>query len=368
MKEMNTKHIFYIHSQTCYVISLKIIQHKNLDINNVIFLLSRNTPIIEPKIKHLHIYPILDNWGFYTFRKLLNLKWLNNRRVVKIIDNIIENTVPKDFIFYSQNGRHYKYNIFISSKKCFGNHYIEDGLDMYSSYAEFNKKYPNPLKLKNLLVNKMLSSIQGLRKRIFQVNDPYWASNNQTKIYTLHEYSMKYIKCNLKKINLQNIQLPIQNEELEELPILLPSALEEQNICNNIHVVKSYLLFCSKYNIKKAYIKWHPAHTIQTKKYYLDTFSSNNIEIIEIPNNLPMELYFSTTNRTHKVVSNGSSLLIYAALFGKKCTAHIIYPILHYILGRKTPRSDYWINTYSQYKIQNLFLESIRKNELFRPL
>jgi len=358
MSYSNTKHIFYIHSQTCYITSLKIVKYENLDINNVIFLLARDTPVIEPKFKHFHIYPIIDNWGFYTLRRLFDMMWLNNRRIVNLIDNFIENVVPVNFIFYSQNGRHYKYNIFISSKKCIGNNYIEDGLDMYSSHNEFNIKYPNPLKLRHLVINKTLSLFQGLYKRIFQLNDPFWASNYNTKFYQLHEYSMKYIKCNLKKINLEKIRLAIICDELEDLPILLPSALEEQNICNNKYVLKSYLIFCSNHSITKAYIKWHPAHTIQSKNYFLNIFSANNIEIIELPNDLLMELYFSSTNKSHKVISNGSSVLIYAALFGKNCSAHIIYPILHNILGKKTSRSDYWINTYSQYKMNNLFLES----------
>jgi len=359
MSDMNTKHIFYIHSQTCYITSFKTVQYENIDANDVIFLLARNTPVIEPKFKHFHIYPIIDNWRFYRVRKLLNLKWLNNPRIVKIIDNFIEKNVPNNFVFYSQNGRHYKYNIFISSKKCINNHYIEDGLDMYSSHSEFNIKYPNPLKISDVIINKTLPVLQGLRKRVFQFNDPFWASSTNTKFYTLHEYSMKHINCNLKKIDLEKTQLPINVEELEDLPIFLPSALEEQNICNNEYVIKSYLIFCSNHNITRAYIKWHPAHTIQSKKYFLETFRTNNIEIIELPIDLLMELYFSSTNKSHKVVSNGSSLLIYAALFGKNCTAHIIYQILHKVLGKKTPRSDYWINTYSQYTINNLILESI---------
>jgi len=358
LSDRNIKHIFYIHSQTCYITSLKIVQYENIEVNSVIFLLARNTPIIEPKFKHFHIYQIIDNWGFYALRKLLDFKWLQNRRIVNLIDNFIEKIVPDNFIFYSQNGRHYKYNIFISSKKCIGNNYIEDGLDMYSSQSEFNIKYPSPLKLRYLLINKILSNFQGLNKRIFQKNDPFWASSNKTKFYTLHEYSMKYIQCDLNKINLEKIRLPITSEELEDLPIFLPSALEEQKICSNEYILKSYLIFCSNHNITRAYIKWHPAHTIQSKKYFLETFSTNNIEIIELPNDLLMELYFSSTNKSHKIVSHGSSLLIYAALFGRNCTAHIIYPILHNILGKHTPRSNYWINTYSQYKIDNLIIES----------
>ena len=169
---------------------------------------------------------------------------------------------------------------------------------------------------------------------------------------------MKYIKCNLKKINLDKIRLDFVCDELDDLPILLPSALEEQNICNNKYVLKSYLIFCINHSITKAYIKWHPAHTIQSKNYFLNIFNTNNIEILELPNDLPVELYFSTTKKSHKVISNGSSVLIYAALFGENCTAHVIFPILHEVLGKKTSRSDYWINTYSQYKIKNLYLES----------
>ena len=111
MRQRDTKHLFYIHSQTCYVTSLKIVKRENIDTINVLFLLARNTPIIESKFKHYHIYPIIDNWGFYTLRKLLDMRWLNNRRVVNLIENFIENIVPSNFIFYSQNGRHYKLSL-----------------------------------------------------------------------------------------------------------------------------------------------------------------------------------------------------------------------------------------------------------------
>lgn len=140
--------------------------------------------------------------------------------------------------------------------------------------------------------------------------------------------------------------------------------MEEQNICSNYYVVKSYLKFCANFNIKKAYIKWHPAHFVESKKYFLKKFREENIEIIELSNELSIELYLSSTRKSHKIISNGSSLLIYSALLGKKCTAHIIYPILHKLLVKKTPRSDYWINTFSQYRMKNLFLESDFSNEL----
>ena len=77
---------------------------------------------------------------------------------------------------------------------------------------------------------------------------------------------------------LQTIQREIQ--ELEDIPILLPSALEEQNICKNEYLLKSYVKFCEKNSIKKAYIKWHPAHTNQSRKYFIKKFIVPQLKLI----------------------------------------------------------------------------------------
>lgn len=350
------KHLFYIHSQTCTITALKIIQDQNLDISNVIFLISRNTPNLDNRIKHINIYPLVDLWNYFNIRSLFNFRWIYNNRILNILDSLIERVAPNGFVFYSQNGRHYKYNIFISHPLCKGNHYIEDGLDMYTSKIEYNKKYPNPLKKRYKIVNNILGFIQGNKNRIFQKSDPFWKANYGTCFFALHEESMKDISLKIPIINLQKVNLKFQEKKLKPIPILLPSALSEQGICSNRELSLTYIRFCVNSNIKEAYIKWHPAHTNESKSEIKSLLRTSGITLIELEKTLSLELYFMHTSTKHKIVSIGSSLLIYGALFGKNCVSFALYPILHIIINGYTPRSKYWLNTYPKFTNDKLIL------------
>ncbi len=352
------KHVFYLHSQTCYITALKVIKYKKILNDQVILLISRNTPLFNNKYQTFHIYPILDNWPFYTQKKIFNLKWIFNYKALKIFDNVI-NFINDDFIFYSQNSRHYKYNIFISSKNCVENHFIEDGLDMYSSQNEFNIKYPTPLKVRYKILNNLLSNIQNLNKRIFQNDNPFWSKNDKSFFYSLSNLSYQNLNIDKNKlINLQNVEINVKIPKINSnYPIILPSALEEQNITTNNNIANSYIQFLKKNSIDIINIKWHPAHTLNSKDIISKLISNEGISINYIDDSIPMELLFATSNSKLTLISNGSSLLIYGVLLGQH-KSHVIFPVLHKIGNGKTPRSQYWENTFLNLKIPNLIIEN----------
>jgi hypothetical protein len=353
------KHVFYLHSQTCYITALKVIKNKKISSDQVIFLISRNTPLFSNNYQSFHIYPILDNWPFYTQKQLINLKWIFNYKALKIFDNIINNFIQDKFVFYSQNSRHYKYNVFISSKNCVENHFIEDGLDMYSSQNEFNIKYPNPLKARYKLVNNLLSNLQNLKKRIFQKDDAFWSKNNKSFFYALSNLSYNNLSIDKNKIiNLQEVEIIVKIPKINSnYPIILPSALEEQNITTNQNIADTYIYFLKKYSIDTINIKWHPAHTLNSKNIISKLISNAGISINYIDDSIPMELFFASENSKLILISNGSSLLIYGVLLGKH-KSHVIFPVLHKITNSKTPRSQYWENTFLNLKLPNLIIEN----------
>jgi hypothetical protein len=293
---------------------------------------------------------IIDNWPFYDIKKLYNFYWLKNNRVVRIIDNIILNNDIDKFVFYSQNGRHYKYNVFISNPKCIGNHYIEDGLDMYTTIDEYNLKYPSPLKRRYRLINYILGSIQNLRERVYQKRSVFWNMTQDTTFFCLHELSMANNKEIINRVNLFNIQIDYEDPNLKELPFLLLSALEEQKICSNHILCRVYIKYLSDNNINECYLKWHPAHTKKSKSEILNYFEKNEIKIHVIEESMILEAYFISTYKHHLVLSIGSSLLMYAHLFGKNFKVVPLYGLLHDIINGRTRRSNYWINTYNRIK------------------
>jgi hypothetical protein len=353
------KHVFYVHSQTCYITALKVIKFEEILKDQVILLISRNTPLFKNDYQSFHIYPLIDNWPFYTQKQILSFKWFMNRKILNIFDNVINNMIKDNFVFYSQNSRHYKYNAFISSKNCIENHFIEDGLDMYSSQNEFNIKYPDPLKIRYKLVNSLLSTIQNLKKRIFQNDNAFWSKNDNSFFYALSNFSYQNLNIDTNKIiNLQEVETDVKIPNINyTFPIILPSALEEQNITTNQNIANSYIYFLKKNSIDVINIKWHPAHTVNSKKIISKLISNEGISINYIDDSIPMELVFATSNSKLTLISNGSSLLIYGVLLGQH-KSHVIFPILHKISNCKTPRSQYWENTFLNLKLPNLIIEN----------
>jgi hypothetical protein len=353
------KHVFYVHSQTCYITALKVIKFEKILKDQVILLISRNTPLFKNDYQSFHIYPLIDNWPFYTQKQILSFKWFMNRKILNIFDNVINNMIKDNFVFYSQNSRHYKYNAFISSKNCIENHFIEDGLDMYSSQNEFNIKYPDPLKIRYKLVNSLLSTIQNLKKRIFQNDNAFWSKNDNSFFYALSNFSYQNLNIDTNKIiNLQEVETDVKIPNINyTFPIILPSALEEQNITTNQNIANSYIYFLKKNSIDVINIKWHPAHTVNSKNIISNIISNAGISINYIDDSIPMELVFANSSSKLTLISNGSSLLIYGVLLGQH-KSHVIFPILHKISNCKTPRSQYWENTFLNLKLPNLIIEN----------
>ena len=353
------KHVFYIHSQTCYITALKVIKFEEILKDQVILLISRNTPLFKNDYQSFHVYPLLDNWPFYTQKQILSFKWFMNRKILNIFDHIINNMIKDNFVFYSQNSRHYKYNVFISSKNCIENHFIEDGLDMYASQNEFNIKYPDPLKIRYKLVNSLLSNIQNLKKRIFQNDNAFWSKNDKSFFYALTNLSYQNLNIDKNKIiNLQEVEINVKIPKINSnFPIILPSALEEQNITTNQNLANSYIHFLKKKSIDVINIKWHPAHTVNSKNIISKLISNEGISINYIDDSIPMELVFANSNSKLTLISNGSSLLIYGVLLGQH-KSHVIFPILHKISNCKTPRSQYWEYSFLKFKLPNLIIEN----------
>ena len=126
---------------------------------------------------------------------------------------------------------------------------------MYASYYEYNIKYPKPLPKRYLILNKILGTLQSLEKRIFQKNRVFWSKNGSTEIYTLSSKSCAHFhkNHNLNIIDLSKVNISFKFRKLNNKKyIILPSALEEQNIISNSILCDSYIY----YLMKKKYLKF----------------------------------------------------------------------------------------------------------------
>ena len=98
-----------------------------------------------------------------------------------------------------KNGRHYKYNVIITNKKCHSVNYFEDGVDFYFTKKQFNRKYPNPVKIRYKLINFILGNLMGNYNRLKQFNNVFHKKNfNDGVFYGLHKNSDQNLKNILK--------------------------------------------------------------------------------------------------------------------------------------------------------------------------
>ena len=125
------KHLFHIHSNTCYLVALGIVEKKALDVNDVFFLICRKLPKIVDEIHHLYIDNMLYYFPYFTNSHLFRFQFLYSQRAIRKIDYIIDTSIDEEYVYYVHNSRHYLNSIIISHPLCQQVEFMEDGLDMY---------------------------------------------------------------------------------------------------------------------------------------------------------------------------------------------------------------------------------------------
>ena len=341
-----TKHIFFVHSATCIECMYGIMRSNSILDSDVVVIAARGVSI--PDMPVVLEYP--DNWyhfPFFTHKFLWNLSWLNTRRYIEYIDRYIDYLCDDNFIFYAQNGRHYMYRAFITNKKCLGVEYFEDGVDFYFTAEMFNIKYPSPLKVRYKIVNYLLSSLLRVGQRVLQ--DDLVFPNKQSqpgKVYVLSPKSTHYFRLYFSEIELIN---PISASIFHDIAfktVLCMSALEEQRIAPNNHVLDVYISWLRAEGINEVSLKFHPAQSNVTRDYVGTRLITAGLEVDIIDDNVRMEGIFKSFGTDFKVVGCGSSLLNYALENSKDCQVYALYERIETKTGL-TPRSRQWRNSFS---------------------
>lgn len=343
------KHLFHIHSNTCYLTALGIIRHKKINFTDAIFFIFRNLPVIIKNIKHVHIHDRLYYFPYLTNKQLITFKFIYSKYIIKEIDRIINEHIGTEYIYYAHNSRHYLNSVIKTNKFCNQIEFIEDGLDMYLDRYHYYKKYPNKLWLRHKIINYLLGNILGrdVYKRIKQYNNPFTNKGGMKYFYGLTNSSFSNLLDNQSKYFNVTEKLNYSIKTVKINPgsnVLFFSALVEQKVASHGEINKFLECIVNKFHLANLYIKFHPHQSNRTRQIISKKLKDLSVSFNIIQDSIIIEYLFLKNDQLN-VYGIGTSLLIYASYFGNN-KVYVLYKLFSEVIGRDTIRTKYWNNTF----------------------
>lgn len=352
------KHVFYIHSSICLEMTIRIMEYLDLNTEDVIVLNSRNIKGVPYELMKVQLPGELDFFPFFTLRKLFNFKWLFSKEIVKKWDEIIRENISEKFVFYAQNGRHYKYRVISSHPNCIDVNYFEDGIDFYMTLDEFSKKYKTPLNRRYRFINLILGNVLGIYNRIRQDKSVFPDPFGTSVLFVLSEKAGNFLETILPRKIVLKVPRKTDHIQLTNNSLLLCfSALEEQGVVSNTDMMRGYLDFLSSYNInsdKLLYLRFHPAQTDLSREFIILSLKDYNITILS--DDLIIEEFVANQVNDFDIIGCGSSVLNYAIELNNSVRCFAIYRLIEKHSGL-TRRSSQWRDTFREETVRLLICQ-----------
>lgn len=312
------RHLFFIHSQITFIVSIKIIKYLKLDHKDCVFIIHRGKSSdyksFGVKMADFPFNPhSLDS--FPVFNKFWK-SWINIKELDKFINKIAE---KQDFIFYTPQTYQKYLALIVSNNKCKGYNIIEEGSGAYLTQRQLNNVFT---KAKNSLFVKILWKLNFLSR--LKISRSFM-EDGFTNVFVLTPYSFVGVdrKVILGLPSLDDYKFEEPNEEADEYKnILVFDALVEANILDSGTFLLSTLILLNKLienGESNLHVKFHPDQLKAGKTLILlrELFrQTGNLKIIEIPQRVSLEEVALKQEANFYVFA--SAIGIYASLYGKK--------------------------------------------------
>ncbi|NQX82437.1 MAG: hypothetical protein HRT66_10645 [Flavobacteriaceae bacterium] len=340
------KYIFHIHSNINLLASVLIVENEKIKRKDVLFLLARGVKT-DFEVNKEDIPAEVYYHSFNVLKELKTLQFLKNSKIVEKIDDLIKGFINgDDFIYYCPNSRGPLYRAFFSHDKCSGVNYIEDGMDAYLSREGLLNKFPKKVPAHIRLFDATLGILPVFcNKRLGYMKGELYSNikkNNTSNIYSLSDKAFK----NQINENIEVLKIGYKshyNYDYKWSNVFVFDAVVEQKVVKEKDFYSFVNWFCSTYynDVNETLaIKFHPHQGETEISQILKIFEKNKIETKVISNDVSMEVVFMINKKT-KVFGIGSSLLLYASLFGIK-DVHVLYPYFEIEKKYKSPRLIFW--------------------------
>jgi len=335
-------YLFFIHSNTCLLMTRGIIDHLGLSKANVCCLVSRNVTVEDFKVIKVPDYVYYALGPRYKglmpkniFQNLRSILWCN--QVKRKWDR---------YEVFCHNNRDLKQNNFINSRRCRAAHFFEDGVDFLVDKDEYNKKYPEYSKSTLLLRRLLVVCTGSWGYRVFP--DPLNVDDSSLFVLTTSSLAWKDAPKSLVMTSVGK-----NDNQYMDYDIWLPSGLVKQNIVSFDVYMKFWKSISKSYRFnRKLAIKFHPAQIKQEREAII-SIAKQQYSVVSV---IDVNIEELAQNGNRVYIGCGSGLLAYCKLLNPDNKVFVGYKHLHQINSNRTPRSDYWDNLFSNAIYRDTFI------------
>lgn len=314
------KHLFFVHSQITYIVSIKVINFLQLNHADCVFLIHRGGSA-DYKSFGVKVVDYPFNPQSTDSFPMFNKFWKSWAKL-KELDVFINDAVSNDeFLFYTPQTYQKYLAVIYSHKRCKGFNIIEEGGGSYLCKSKIDKYYPSNIQFSSF--KKILWKLNFLER--LKINRSF-IDEGYIQAYGLTSYSFKDFnrKIILGLPTLNDYSFGIKSKDEPEVydNILVFDALVEAKIIDSGTLILSTLILLNdliRQGCSILHVKYHPDQLKSNKTINLlkDLFKQfDKLKVIEIPSSISLEEVALKQNTTFFVF--GSSVGLYASFYGRK--------------------------------------------------
>lgn len=296
------KHIFIAHSHSLFLSVLGVIDFLKLKEDEVIIIYTRKYSNSLIKIP----YQTIDLSLMHEDCKTIVRNREQRNKTIKEFDTLLDQLVSDNYIAYVPHLTFPMFQILVTNSKCSGFHYVQEGAIAFKS-AFFEEKSIQ------YFIQQIYNTTVLHKKRIWKSTKwtiPTFLKNARlTETFAISSEIFKYLP---RKNNLITWpELPCDYELNVAYPcFIFESIIEMKAIEPEIYFAAIDQLIrenASEFN----YVKFHPNQSIDNREVISNLFRKNNVNMIELPMDIPFEIFLSKF-KSLKVCGFDSSLLFLA--------------------------------------------------------
>lgn len=328
------KHVFTIHSPITFLVAYSIVEHLQLNVDQVVFICSN----YQPPINKFNCVPSFteQNKGILKKLKTLNVPEHYDRYIYKIVDG-------KEFTAYVDLMSYYQ-KILVTHYKCKQFHFFEEGNSAYMAWDDDKdltwEDYTGGMGYRVKLFDRvffrsLVRVIRGYNLRILSLPYHYMAyvnfkyikffSFSANAFFNAPESKKVIVKPNPFRVEITKMagEYALQDES-----IWLDGSNSRYTGLDDSYyqraIGKAISVFKRNGVIKeKVYIKLRPGIKDVSENKLYGLLVQNHIEVEVLPDDMIIECFFMTSKNCN-IIGNLTSALEYAHVFGHK--SYSIYP------------------------------------------
>lgn len=302
------KHVFVIGSHTQYLTSLGVISKLGIEKEEIIFVFGRNYKCDIIKTDYIS-FDISDK--FYIYYKNNTRKKI--RKHILWLDTFIDNNISENYCLYIPHLKFSTFQVFATHPHCSDVKFIQEGIVDFCVPEGTKPKFD----YRDIYIWGWL--LRGTRLwKTAGWNYPSKLRFGISETFSITDKLFQLMNCKHTVVQWPVVDTGIQIEK-DSTIFVFESAVERKDI-EKENFMSSTRLLIEKYGRTNNYIKFHPYQTKENKEDILSLFTSRELKVKELPDNIPFELILCSKEK-YRVCGFTTSLVYFAYLLGHE--AHI---------------------------------------------